>query len=151
MSVIPINKAPLASVTVPTDQFCVYMHRVDDKLIYIGSGTFLRAFNFSCRNGSWFNATDKCQKVTVEIVGCFPTRSAAYKHERKLIRRFRPPANLRKRHPENHPRKSSQINIRLDPELFEKLQHIARLENRPLAQLARIALREYLERRAVAA
>jgi len=44
-------------------------------------------------------------------------------------------------------RPTEQIGVRLDPELFRKFHAIARNEDRTLAQLARIAIREYVERK----
>ena len=40
-----------------------------------------------------------------------------------------------------------QVGVKLDPDLFQKFQQIAQNEERTLAQLARIAIREFVERR----
>ncbi len=44
-------------------------------------------------------------------------------------------------------RPTEQIGVRLDPELFNKFENIAKSEDRTLSQLARIAIREFVERK----
>ena len=42
---------------------------------------------------------------------------------------------------------TEQIGVRVAPELYQKLEKIAETEERTIAQLARMAIREFIERR----
>jgi predicted transcriptional regulator len=46
---------------------------------------------------------------------------------------------------------NTQLGVRLEPEMYKELEELALREDRTLAQQARIAIREYLERKRVAA
>lgn len=45
------------------------------------------------------------------------------------------------------PRKTEQINVRLAPELLDQMRDIAEKEMRPLGQIARMAVVEFLKRK----
>lgn len=49
------------------------------------------------------------------------------------------------------PKAKEQLGVKLDPELYAKLEAIGLAEERPLAQLARIAIREFVERKSAVA
>jgi predicted transcriptional regulator len=43
--------------------------------------------------------------------------------------------------------KTRQVGVRLEPEVLRKLERIAKLEDRTVSHVARIAIREFIERK----
>jgi predicted transcriptional regulator len=43
--------------------------------------------------------------------------------------------------------KTRQVGVRLEPEVLRKLERIAKLEDRTVSHVARIAIRKFIERR----
>lgn len=72
--------------------FCVYAHKTNEQIIYIGSGPIARAFS-TVRSKLWKDAIAG-QSVTVVILGWFDERFDAYEYEGQMIDHHRPKCNL---------------------------------------------------------
>lgn len=75
--------------------FCVYFHKVEDDIVYIGSGTFSRAFdiNPTQRNPLWGTVT-LYRDIEVQIVSAHSDRDAAYGAEKRMIDMLQPVCNI---------------------------------------------------------
>lgn len=75
-----------------TAKFCVYAHSCDGEIIYVGSGTHARAFNFERRTERWGEAVDG-RSIAVTILSEHDDRAEAYEREADYILGLQPVAN----------------------------------------------------------
>ena len=79
----------MRAIIVPPGNCCVYMHSFGATVLYIGSGTFERAFTlaYKKRDFAWIKAIHqyKCKSIKVSILRCFSDRKRAFEYEKQLI------------------------------------------------------------------
>lgn len=78
------------------NKFCVYIHYVDGKILYIGAGVASRPFQTKHKSRAtfWHKHADNATTIDVEIVGWFDSKKEALAEERRLILFHNPPGNM---------------------------------------------------------
>jgi hypothetical protein len=75
-------------------RFCVYAHRHDTTIFYIGQGRLERPFQQSNRNARWHHYVKRIGWYTIEILGYFDTQTAAINEEVRLLKALQPLCNI---------------------------------------------------------
>lgn len=121
--------------TVEPSKVCVYSHRIDGEIIYIGMGVASRPFDKAGRTAAWKALVEKNGSYDVEILGWFDNVQAASQEERKQIMLHQPIANtVYKTRPKRKPnrRKSAVIAMRINGEDKKMIQNMADDAEMPL-------------------
>lgn len=88
-----------AKIKVESEKFCVYVHRSDGEIFYIGMGSASRAFEKAGRTSIWKAIVAKAGKYDVEILAWFDSEDLASKEEKRLIQENKPIANAQHKEP----------------------------------------------------
>ena len=73
-------------------EYCVYQHKIDGDVFYVGCGDMVRPYNLSARTMKWKKITEG-KKVNVCIVKEFKYREDAEKYEIEMIIDLQPAGN----------------------------------------------------------
>lgn len=77
------------------DKFCVYAHFIGKKCIYVGKGSWTRAYDFKIRRSRWNTMVLKYGIVpTIKFLRWFSSEQAALDFEKEVIKRWRPICNI---------------------------------------------------------
>ena len=76
-------------------RFCVYLHRTDDGVFYVGQGKPTRPWCTSSRSEAWFNHVRAMDDIyEVIVLSWHETRAEALEAERAAIREYLPTLNV---------------------------------------------------------
>ncbi len=92
-----VSKLPPTSVLVDKENgdYCVYHHKHDGEVFYVGMGNRLRPFKTESRSAYWTEFVSAIgKKHEIEIVKDFKKRSEALKYETEEINRLLPYVNI---------------------------------------------------------
>ena len=74
-------------------KFCVYTHRIADKIVYVGKGRGQRAFTSEFRNSKWRETVLPAGVFDVNIIDWFESSADAEDLEKQLIKEHKPICN----------------------------------------------------------
>lgn len=75
-------------------KFCVYAHRLQGTLIYIGKGRAPRALASTQRNSKWRDAVKNTGVFDLDILGWYESSEEAARFEKQYIKEHKPLCNL---------------------------------------------------------
>lgn len=78
--------------------YCVYYHKNDDVVFYVGAGKSERPYVLAGRSDKWRKHVNSLPRKTfdvdIEIAAHFPSKQEALRFEREEIKRLKPIANV---------------------------------------------------------
>ena len=111
--------------------WCVYLHRADGEVFYVGKGQAHRAVNNVQRNPVWHAVIKAHRYFDVEIVAWFDTEAEALERESAEILRHTPRANKRGWNNPSWPArihvKSKVLDILSDRSEYYTVQQVANM------------------------
>jgi len=82
-------------IEIEINKYYVYMHIINNKVFYIGSGVSSRPFSHKYRHKLWGNYVNEIGKFTVKIHSTHTNKIDALIEEKKLIIKYKPCCNLK--------------------------------------------------------
>lgn len=133
----------ISKIEIRSKKFCVYLHKINEEIIYVGSGVASRPFSTDGRNEIWSERVSTFGEYSIEIVEWFDEKKSAANLEKSLIKKYKPCCNIvnYKRVPE---RKGIR-GIRVDDKTWNALKRLARRDGVCVSILIRRILRNFVE------